>query len=341
MLTPPDFHGIPAFAGSKLARALLADPLRIIDIGARDGVHEMFLPLGKLAKVLAFEPDQEGYDALLADQELKQRMADVIIRPEALGDGTNVPFHLMSKATNHSLLRTNDVLVERYNMALFRNVSSFDIDTSRLDDIVTGPAAPCPGFGEIVKIDTQASEHLILSHAPTMLRDTTIGIIAEVWFCEIYENQPLFHDLCALLKPFGLTFYGFTSFFLRSGKRLDKRDHLGRERALYADAIFLKDPLDQARPVISDRHFAVLFLFACMTGYFDLALELAQRLEDDTERAALIAAINHFARIDPAIILDQARHVVEQAPSDPNGPAVALGRFVDGWRGYFDYGDVR
>lgn len=341
MLPPPNFHASAAFSNSALFRSLLADPLRIIDIGARDGVHEMFLPLGKLAKVLAFEPDQEGYEALIADQSLKQRMADVVIRPEALGDGTRVPFHLMSKATNHSLLRTNDVLVERYKMELFRNVSSFDIDTSRLDDIVAGPQAPCPGFGEIVKIDTQASEHLILSHAPTMLRDTTIGIIAEVWFCEIYENQPLFHDLCALLKPFGLTFYGFTSFFLRSGKRVDKRNHLGRERALYADAIFLKDPLDQAVPTMSQRHFAILFLFACMTGYFDFALELAQQMADHEERRHLITAVGQFSQIEPTEILKQAEQIIAQASTDPNGPAVAIGRFVDGWRSYFDYGDVR
>jgi len=341
MLAPPKFHDSAAFTSSALFRSFLANPLRIIDIGARDGVHEMFLPLGKLAKVLAFEPDQEGYEALVADQELKQRMADVIIRPEALGDGTRVPFHLMSKATNHSLLRTNDVLVERYKMDLFRNVSSFDIDTNRLDDIVAGPQAPCPGFGEIVKIDTQASEHLILSHAPTMLQETTIGIIAEVWFCEIYENQPLFHDLCALLKPFGLTFYGFTSFFLRSGKRVDKRNHLGRERALYADAIFLKDPLDQAIPALSERHFAVLFLFACMTGYFDFALELAGRVADPSEQQALVSAIGEFSRIEPDEIRQQAQNAVAQASTDANGAAVAIGRFVDGWRSYFDYGDVR
>jgi FkbM family methyltransferase len=333
MLTPPDLLSAPGFRATALAQTLLAEPLRLIDIGARDGVHDTFLALGKLARVLAFEPDAEGFQALVADQTLANRLAEAIIRPEALGDGTRRPFHLMSKPTNHSLLRTNDTLVDRYRMELFRNVGSFEIDTHRLDDIVAGPA---PGFGEIVKIDTQASEHLILSHAPTMLRDTTVAVVAEVWFCEIYEGQPLFHDLCQLLAGFGLGFYGFTSFFLRSGKRLDKRRFLGRERALYADAVFLRDPFDQADPIVSDRQRAVLFVAACATGYFDLALEVAATLPD---AAALRASVHHCAAVDAAGLLATARAALAAAET-PDDTMVALGRFADRWRSTFDYGDV-
>ncbi len=337
MLNPPDLLGAPAFCGTALAQSLLAEPLRLIDIGARDGVHDTFLALGKLARVLAFEPDEAGYQALLADQSLTNRLAEAIIRPEALGDGTRLPFHLMSKPTNHSLLRTNDTLVDRYRMELFRNVGSFEIDTHRLDDIVSGPA---PGFGEIVKIDTQASEHLILSHAPNMLRETTVAVVAEVWFCEIYQGQPLFHDLCQLLAGFGLGFYGFTSFFLRSGKRLDKRQSIGRERALYADAVFLRDPFDQPDPVMSTRHRAVLFVAACATGYFDLALEVAATVADPREAAALAATVHHCAAADPTALLAAANAAVAAA-TVPADTMVALGQFADRWRSTFDYGDIR
>ena len=333
MLTPPDLLSAPGFRETSLARSLLADPLRLIDIGARDGVHDTFLALGKLARVLAFEPDREGYQELIADQTLADRLAEVIIRPEALGDGTRRPFHLMSKPTNHSLLPTNDTLVDRYRMELFRNVGSFDIDTHRLDDII---ARAAPGFGEIVKIDTQASEHLILSHAPTMLRETTVAVVAEVWFCEIYAGQPLFHDVCRLLADCGLGFYGFTSFFLRSGKRLDKRQFLGRERALYADAVFLRDPFDQPAGRLSERQRAALFVAATATGYFDLALEVAATLGDS---ASLAAAVQHCARPDADAVLAAAQAAIAAAEASPN-PLLDLGRFADRWRSTFDYGDM-
>jgi len=341
MLNSPDFHGVPAFIETRLYRDLLAEPLKIIDVGARDGVHELFLPLGKLAKILAFEPDAEGFAALEADDTLKGQMAEMVISPRALGDGTRQKFHLMTKATNNSLLRTNDVLVERYRMELFRYVSYIEMDTHRLDDIVGGDEPRAQGFGEIIKIDTQASEHMILANAPNMLSNTTVGVIAEVWFTEVYEDQPLFHDLCALMQAAGLTFYGFTSYFLRSGKRVDKMSSIGRERALYADAIFLRDPLDKAGAKLAPRHFATLFVFAMINGYFDLALELIETLDDAEEAAKLRATVAHFGRIDLAQIKYDVQSAANQIDVADNSSLLPLGRFIDQWRNYFDYGDVR
>lgn len=341
MLKSPDFHGTPAFLQTRLYRDLIASPLRIIDVGARDGVHELFLPLGKLAKVLAFEPDEEGFAELAADETLNGKMSEIVISPKALGDGTRQKFNLMTKATNNSLLRTNDVIVNRYSMELFRNVSHIEIDTHRLDDIIGGKDARAAGFGEIVKIDTQASEYMILSNAPNMLANTTVGVIAEVWFAEVYENQPLFHDLCALMTKAGLTFYGFTSFFLRSGKRLDKLSSLGRERALYADAIFLRDPFDKADGKVASRHFASLFVFAMITGYFDLALELIGQLDDPDEAEKLRATVAHFSHFDVDAVKASAEQAVAQLDPANKSSLLPLMRFIDQWRSYFDYGDVR
>lgn len=340
MLTPPDLAALPSFQTTRLAERLRREPLRLIDIGARDGVSDLFLALGKLARVLAFEPDEEGFAALSEDRALRERLAEVLLRREALGDGTRRPFHLMSKATNHSLLPTNPTLVDRYRMELFRPAGAIEMDTSRLDDIV-GSTGGAPGFGEIIKIDTQASEHLILSHAPQMLADTTIAVIAEVWFCEIYQGAPSFADLCQLLQPAGLTFYGFTSFFLRSGKRVDKRTSLGRERALYADALFVRDPLDQSTPVAPQRHWDVLFVAAVLTGYFDLALEISPRVGDADDLAALSTVVHTAAAAPAADLVAEAQAAFAAAAADPANAMVALGRFVDRWRSTFDYGDVR
>ena len=45
------------------------------------------------------------------------------------------------------------------------------------------------------------------------------------------------------LREWDFSFFGFTHLATRSRKGLDKHNTLGRERALWADAVFFKDPL--------------------------------------------------------------------------------------------------
>jgi len=324
------------FAATDWGRFLAERPVGIVDIGARDGIHDLFFPLGKLGRVLGFEPDEQGYADVVEKALYWDRFADVIMRMEALGDGSELPFYVLSKPTNNSLLAPNPVLVDRYKMDFFRYRSEGRTPTRRLDDVLAEPGLD--GFGELIKIDTQGSEHLIFQHARQTLRTTTVGLVAEVWFCEIYKNQPLFHDICALLAPLGLRFYGFTSLFLRSGKRIDKRHHLGRERLLYGDALFIKDVLDEAAPSPTERHVAVQFVFAVLNGYFDLAQELAETF-GGPDRDKLRAVIGRMSASDNAAILSSAASAVSQAESEPDRSNVIIGHFVDKWRSYYDFGD--
>jgi FkbM family methyltransferase len=327
------------FRDSWVGRLLAADPVRVIDIGARDGFHPMLRQLGKFGAALGFEPDPESYAALHAQLAEAQSFAETLIEPLAIGAGGRAEFHTFSSPTNNSLLPPNLTITGRYAMRKFEHRSSFAVETHRLDDVVFDPTKDLAGFGEFIKLDTQGTEHLILEHAPEVLRSNTVGLVVEVWFCEVYEGQPLFHDLCALLARHGLRFYGFPSFFLRAGKRLDKRSHVGRERALYADAVFVRDPLDHAHPVATPRQAALLIAFAVITGYFDFALELAETFGAD-DREALCDAIRDFAAADVEAAkadLLQASAAVEAAPGDA---MVVIGRFADRWRSGFDYTDV-
>jgi FkbM family methyltransferase len=326
------------FSATAIGRALHAAPIGVIDIGARDGVHEMFYPLGKLAHILAFEPDPEACAELQCDAGLNRHFASVTLRAEAVGDGTDVPFHIQAKPTNNSLLLPNPDLVERYHMDLFRNLAHERIATRRLDDIVFEPGAGRERAGEIIKIDVQGSEQLIFQHASRVLSENTVALVSEVWFCEIYKGQALFHDVCGLLARLGLSFYGFTSMFLRSGKRLDKRYCLGRERALYADAVFIRDPFDHPRMNASERHIAVLLAFALVSGYFDLALEAAE-ICDKADRDRLARLVHRMAEPDIDGLLQFAEAAVKSAHDDRGRANIVLGKLADRWRGVFDFGD--
>lgn len=329
----------PLFAETWVGRALAADPACVIDVGARDGFHPMFQRLGKLAAVLGFEPDTEACAALRHDESLAELFAAVHVEPLALGSGGVERFHLFSNPNNNSLLPPNLLVTNRYAMKMFDYRTSIEIETHRLDDVVFDEAGALGGFGEFIKLDTQGTEQLILEHATRVLEQNTVGLVAEVWFCEVYRDQPLFHHLCAYLERYGFRFYGFPSFFLRSGKRLDKRHQVGRERALYADAVFLRDPLDLPDMGIEPRRAALLIAFAVITGYFDFALELSEAFGGE-DRAKLAAVIRDCAAADvdtAAAHLRAAAKVLDASPSDA---MVAMGRFADRWRSGFDYTDV-
>lgn len=332
----------PLFAATWVGRMLAEDPARVIDVGARDGFDPLFHKLGKLAAVLGFEPDPEAFAALAEDGGIAAPFARVHVEPLALGSGGVQRFHTFSNPNNNSLLPPNLTITSRYAMKMFEYRSSLDVETHRLDDILFDDAKDLQGFGELIKLDTQGSEQLILEHAPRMLSRNTVGVVAEVWFCEVYENQPLFHHLCAYLERMGLRFYGFLSFFLRSGKRLDKRVHAGRERALYADAVFLRDPLDDPESAAGDvapRRVALLIAFAIVTGYFDFALELAAAFGGE-DKDRLAQGIRDCAAADVAAATSDLRDTVTAVEAAPEDAMISMGRFADRWRLGFDYTDV-
>jgi hypothetical protein len=160
----------------------------------------------------------------------------------------------------------------------------------------------------------------------------------------VYEDQPLFSDVESLLRDHSFSFYGFTTFHGRSGKRIDKRDHRVRERALYADAVFLKDPLSDARglSLLSERQQQILWLVAALLGYADLAMELLERCDwAARERDALAATVRNLSRID---IKDEVRRSSlsprPSAPARRATPRCTSGRFVDGRRTWSDVDDV-
>src|SRR5205823_5272419 len=134
-----------------------------------------------------------------------------------------------------------------------------------------------PQFGEFIKLDTQGTEYEILTGAKETLSDRTVALLVEVWYCQVYDSQKLFSDIELFLRSLGFSFYG-ASVHYRSRKFLDKRRHITKERPLWADAVFLKDPLPGGYSCVqlTERQVHVLFVCSMLLGFFDFALELAR-----------------------------------------------------------------
>ena len=333
----------PLFAKSAPCDTLCAKPLGFVDVGARGGVYEVVEPLAGVTAVLGFEPDEEECARMRAEL-IGSPWVVCDIEPWALGsEEGKAQLHLLSAATNHSLRAPNVDLIRRYNMVKFVEVGNCTLRTKRLDQILFGPRAAEGYWGEFLKLDTQGTELEILAGAQRTLSERTVTIITEVAFCQIYEGQKLFSEIELFLRPFGFSFYGFSTTHHRARKYLDKRKEVGRERALYADAVFFKDALPggpQPAP-LSERGNHVLFACAILLGYYDFALELALGTWAVGEEADRIKALIHkHATLPPSQSYDDAIALAERVRSNPERANIEVGRFVDQRRGRCDYDDV-
>ena len=333
--------------GTELLSCFEKSPLQFVDVGARGGVHDHVEPFARYTSVLAFEPDREECDRLLSLDSVVKPWAQFSLLPMALSsEVAEKDLYLLSASTNHSLLPPNDHITRRYAMPKWQLVGRESLQTTTLDRVVQGGALPFDFYPEFIKLDTQGSEYDILQGARVALSSSVVAVVTEVSFAELYKGQKRFSEVELLLREFGFTFYGFDTMFTRSQKKLDKVEHVTRERALYTDAIFFKDPLesDQIAGAFSERNAMALFISACLLGYYDFAIELAEATWTVRVGSAERLAVENFIKAQSKLESMNAVRSVEQlhqtVRDDPARANLAVGRFVDERRQHCDYHDV-
>lgn len=335
----------PDFAASAPGRALAATPLGFVDVGARGGVHPLVEPLARHTAVLGFEPAADECARLRTELAHGSPWACCEIEPQALGErrGT-ADLHVLTAPTNSSLRHPNDDFTRRYGMAKWRVLDREPLETTTLDHVLFEERGEETFWGELLKLDTQGTEYEILDGARRTLAERTVAIVSEVSFCELYRGQRMFSEVEVLLRGLGFSFYGFTSLHHRSQRMLDKRTAAGRERLMYADAVFLRDPLPggPASPLPTDaRRLHVLFTSALLLGYGDFALELARATwADGAERARIEALVQRASAHEPTAAREAALALAEDVRTAPELANVAVGRFVDARRWCWNYDDV-
>lgn len=333
----------PLFSKTEPYRTFQDKPLGFIDIGARGGVHELVEPLAAATAVLGFEPDQEECARMRQALALSSPWANCQMEASALaeGDGEAV-LHLLSAPTNHSLRPPNRKLTDRYKMVKWQLVGTQPLRTTGLDKILFGSRAAETHWGEFIKLDTQGTEFEIMQGARRTLSERTVALVTEVAFVQTYEGQKLFSEIEIYLRELGFSFYGFASQHHRSCKLLDKRKEAGRERLLFGDAVFFKDPLPIGLqvPELSPRAIHALFVCAILLGYPDFALELALKTWAKGDEAARIEGlIHHLAAAPPAESQQDAAELARRVLARPDFANIEVGRFVDRRRLRCDYDD--
>jgi FkbM family methyltransferase len=335
------FLGNADFRASGPYATLSATGLGFIDVGVRDGIHPVVAPVAGQTSVLAFEPDAVE-SARLRAQYAGSSWRNVTIEPVGLAEHTGTAtLHVTTASTNSSLRPVHQPFVERYRMEKFRPVGAEPVATATLDDVLAR-YGDTPGHGDFIKLDTQGTEYEILTGATRTLSERTVAVLVEVWYCQVYQGQRLFSEIEALMRSRGFSFYG-AGMHYRSCKRLDKRHYLTRERPLWADAVFFKDPLagGYVDVRLTERQAHVLFVCASLLEFHDFAFELAcATWADGQERTRLDRFIRAVSALPAADTALSVRKLVEDITAAPAQANVLAGKFVDARRERCSYEDV-
>lgn len=329
--------GQSGFDKTRLFSALKAQPVGLVDIGARWGVSDVFALTAELFDVLAFEADPEEATRLAKSAMKSAPWAVLRVLPHALADRRRtLTLHLLRRANNSSIFPVDMRWYERYALAGFELEKKVELPALPLDDIVFGEAGGSRQ-GELLKIDTQGAELLILQGAERTLAERTLAIICEANFFSVYKDVPLFSELELHLRQRGFSFYGFLDLQQRSTRRLDKRVTRGRERWMQADAVFFRDPFNQ--DVRDPRSLGILVLAATLFGFFDFALEVASRLPDQGRNVA--ESIQSLAMVSADDVARDIAALNQRISANPERSAVYLGRLVDTLRDIHTYHEVK
>lgn len=110
---------------------------------------------------------------------------------------------------------------------------SIEIDVTTIDELYTNKKIQIPDF---LSLDAQGVEYDILEGASFALRDSLVGIVTEVEFSPIYEEQKLFADQDVLLRRYQFNLvdlYGIEFWY--------PGPMIGKGHFMVAEALFLRD----------------------------------------------------------------------------------------------------
>jgi len=168
--------------------------------------------------------------------------------------------------------------------------------------------------------------------------------VVEVEFCSIYSDQPYFSDIEQFLRKKGFSFYGFCDQQHRSCKNLDKRKYIGKERLVWANAIFFRDPYDHERDnacsVVDERQEKSLILSAILLEYMDFAIEIVEKSNMPIKEKEVLRELICLCGLKES---DKERakldELLEQIAEDPTNTNVHIGKYIDSKRWYPDFNE--
>ncbi len=247
-------------------------PLVFVDCGARGGIQNILSRAVPGAIVIGFEPDK-------AECERLRRAAPENHRyfPVAAGKRKEIrTLYLTANPSCSSLLKPDFELWNRLlDCEAFIEIQAEQaVETVTLDGFL-----PESGIKDVdlLKLDTQGTELDILQGAEFFLSSTILGVITEVEFSPMYQDQAVFSDVDSYLRQFGFMLFDLSRHRYR--RTSYPRESETRGQLLAGDAYYLKDYRCINRNV--KEQLMRLIAVASYYGFHDYALEIIIFLLED------------------------------------------------------------
>lgn len=231
----------------------------VLDVGANpiDGppVYTRMLEEG-LCHVTAIDPQGEA-------------MQGATVLRHIVGDGTQRMLHICRNSgmtSLHTLSRTRAALFPM--MAEFGEIiESRQVQTTRLDDIDTGPV-------DCLKMDIQGGELDVLRYGRGRL-SKAVAIITEVSFVPLYAGQITFGEMDMELRHMGFMPHCFAEAKVWPLATKTQVPNASPHQLLEADVVYILD-LTTTMGVEQWKHLALIAHHVC--GSFDLAMRCVEEL---------------------------------------------------------------
>jgi FkbM family methyltransferase len=258
---------------SQRVEALLqGEPLRVLDVGARGGLHALFLPIADQTEIIGFDPDQKECERLSHLVQSQGWRSARLISCAVSGQGGGRVLYSTRRPELSSLL-------------LPCCASSPDWEVVHTDYLCTESFAGLRATGQLagrwdyLKIDVQGLEYELLQHMPADLAEDLVGVEVEGRIQQHYRGQRSLAELIDLMLARGFELVAFDPVF-EGGSSIDLTDPWppSRRRLSHGDLLFLrprgwaetKGSTAQAQRAYAAR----LATIALLHGFWTLALAL-------------------------------------------------------------------
>jgi FkbM family methyltransferase len=214
-----------------------AQPVTVFDVGANIGqsVHKYRAAM-PAARIVSFEPLPQAYREL---RVVADRDGNVIANAFALHASAGRREFLSNRGganQTSSFLPPAADIDHSYPGHAFLLEKTLEVDTKTLDGYCQEQAIERI---DVLKLDTQGTELDILRGAEQMLTRGAIQMAyVEIVFSQVYEGNPLYHDIAAFMESHGMDL--FRIYYMNFGVA---GRHVGGD-ALFVERSLLKRYLD-------------------------------------------------------------------------------------------------
>jgi len=224
---------------------------RLFHVGGREGgigPAGILFQLGKNLSLSVFEANLTEDSSLeMFDKGMEgyaeQYSIEISIMQQCLSDCVGKKeFYINMEPSCSSLLKVSPLALNYQRMHGEKRIiwgeacqpaNTIEIDVTTLDELYNNHIIELPHF---LSIDAQGAEYDILVGASKALEDNLVGVITEVEFRELYDNQKLFSDQFTLLRS-----HQFNLFDLYSQEYWYSSHIIGSGALMVAEALFLRD----------------------------------------------------------------------------------------------------